>query len=67
MRNKVIEVIDSAERIESEINFIVNSSGVGLLGSGNPKAERLKERLKTLVKHVQEDMLEIHNNDMVEI
>ena len=61
MRNKVVEILESAERIESEINFIVNTSGIGLLGTNNQKAEKLKEKLKKLVTHVQKDMCEIHN------
>ena len=61
MKNKVVKIIDSAERIESEINFIVNTSGVGLLGTGNEKANKLKEKLKELANHVMEDMREIHD------
>ena len=57
MKNKVLEIIDSHERTEHQIQFIVNRFFLG----DDDKRKKLKDYLHELVNNVLADMREIHN------
>jgi len=58
MKNKVIEILESSEHINAEINRIVNSNRVY---GEDENAEKLRNQLKKLVQQVRDDMIEIHD------
>ncbi len=60
MTNKVIEILESSERINAEINRIVNKFRVY---KQDAIANDMRDRLKKLVQMVRHDMIEIHKLD----